>query len=58
MAGPINLRFLTDTDRVPLAGSGTDLAALAFGVVSQFTNPPAKMTKTLAATSFNSEHAT
>lgn len=52
LASSINLTFLTDTNGVPLAGSGTNLATLDFGAVSQFTTPPAKVTQTVAATSF------
>ena len=52
LASSINLTFLTDANGVALAGSGTNVATLDFGSVSQFTTPPTKVTQTVAATSF------
>jgi len=43
---------LTDANGVTLTGSGTNVATLDFGAVSQFTTPPPKVTQTVAATSF------
>ena len=48
----ISLTFMTDPNGVALAGSGTNVATLDFGHVSQFISPPAKVTETIAATSF------
>ena len=48
----ISLTFITDPNGVALAGSGTNVATLDFGHVSQFISPPAKVTETIAATSF------
>lgn len=52
LASSINLTFLTDANGVTLTGSGTNVATLDFGAVSQFTTPPPKVTQTVAATSF------
>jgi hypothetical protein len=52
LASSINLIFLTDSNGVALTGSGTNVATLDFGAVSQFTPPPPKVTQTVAATSF------
>jgi hypothetical protein len=48
----ISLTFLTDPNGVPLTGSGTNAATLAFGNVSQYITPPPKVTETIGATSF------
>jgi hypothetical protein len=48
----ISLTFVTDVNGVALTGSGTNVATLNFGNVSQFTSPPLKVTETVAATSF------
>jgi hypothetical protein len=48
----ISLTFSTDTNGVALTGSGTNVASLSFGHVSQFISPPPKVTETIAATSF------
>jgi hypothetical protein len=48
----ISLTFITDTNGVALTGSGTNVATLNFGNVSQFVSPPAKVTETIATTSF------
>jgi hypothetical protein len=48
----ISLTFSTDTNGVTLTGSGTNVATLNFGSVSQFISPPSKVTETIAATSF------
>jgi hypothetical protein len=48
----ISLTFITDPNGVALAGSGTNVATLDFGHVSQFISPPSKVTETIAATSF------
>ena len=47
----ISLTFITDTNGVALVGSGTNVATLDFGHVSQFISPPPKVTETIAATS-------
>jgi hypothetical protein len=39
LASSINLTFLTDANGVALTGSGTNVATLDFGAVSQFTFP-------------------
>lgn len=52
LASSINLTFLTDTNGVALTGSGTNVATLDFGAVSQFTTPPPKVTQTVGAASF------
>jgi DNA-binding beta-propeller fold protein YncE len=48
----ISLTFITDPNGVALTGSGTNVATLNFGSVSQFVTPPSKVTETIAATSF------
>jgi uncharacterized lipoprotein YbaY len=48
----ISLVFTTDTNGVVLTGSGTNVATLNFGSVSQFISPPSKVTETIGATSF------
>jgi hypothetical protein len=48
----ISLTFLTDTNGVALTGSGTNVATLNFGTVSQFISPPSKVSETIGATSF------
>jgi hypothetical protein len=48
----ISLTFITDANGVALTGSGTNVATLNFGSVSQFTSPPPKVTETIGATSF------
>jgi hypothetical protein len=48
----ISLTFVTDPNGVALTGSGTNVATLNFGSVSQFVTPPSKVTETIAATSF------
>jgi hypothetical protein len=52
LASSISLTFLTDAGGVALTGSGTNVATLDFGSVSQFTTPPPKVTQTFTATSF------
>lgn len=52
LASSINLTFLTDANGVALTGSGTNTASLDFGAISEFTAPPAKVTETIASTSF------
>ena len=48
----ISLTFITDTNGVALTGSGTNVATLNFGNVSQYISPPSKVTQTIAATTF------
>jgi hypothetical protein len=48
----ISLSFSTNTNGVALTGSGTNVATLNFGNVSQFTSPPSKVTEAIGATSF------
>ncbi len=48
----ISLTFVTDANGVPLTGSGTNAATLAFGNVSQYITPPAKVTETIGANNF------
>jgi hypothetical protein len=48
----LSLTFITDTNGVALTGSGTNVAGLNFGNVSQYISPPPKVTETIAATSF------
>jgi len=48
----ISLTFSTNTNGVALTGSGTNVATLNFGNVSQFITPPVKVSETIAATSF------
>jgi hypothetical protein len=48
----ISITFVTDPNGVTLTGSGTNVATLNFGSISQFTSPPSKVTETIDATSF------
>jgi hypothetical protein len=48
----ISLTFSTNTNGVALTGSGSNVATLNFGNVSQFISPPSKVSETIAATSF------
>jgi hypothetical protein len=48
----ISLTFVTDSNGIALTGSGTNVATLNFGSVSQFITPPSKVTETIGATSF------
>lgn len=48
----ISLTFVSDPNGVPLTGSGTNVATLAFGNVSQYVAPQPKVTETVGASSF------
>src|SRR5579872_933462 len=48
----ISLTFVTDANGVPLTGSGTNAATLAFGNVSQYTTAPPNITETIGANAF------
>ena len=53
----ISLTFITDPSGVALTGSGSNVATLNFGSVSQFISPPLKVTETIGVIKFHSEHA-
>lgn len=52
LQGSIALTFVTDGSGVALTGSGTNAAALNFGIVSRYGTMPPNVTRTIGAGSF------